>query len=209
MINENRPILSKRLSAYLIDILFLFIVIGLISEIKFINPYYDKYMESYEKYNEIVEDYANDKITIEEFNESYGETYYLISKYSISYNIVIIVCELLYFGVFQKYNNGQTLGKKLMRIKVVNNDGSEKIGVIKSLIRTLTIFYIYIGSVIPLIINSILVFIFKNNYVDISMIVSYTFLIISIASLILMIIRKDKRGLQDLITDTKVVYVEK
>jgi len=163
MINENRPILSKRLSAYLIDILFLFIVIGLISEIKFINPYYDKYMESYEKYNEIVEDYANDKITIEEFNESYGETYYLISKYSISYNIVIIVCELLYFGVFQKYNNGQTLGKKLMRIKVVNNDGSEKIGVIKSLIRTLTIFYIYIGSVIPLIINSILVFIFKNN----------------------------------------------
>ena len=43
-------LVSKRISAFLIDILFLFIVINLIMSIKFINPYYDKYVESYENY---------------------------------------------------------------------------------------------------------------------------------------------------------------
>ena len=56
-------ILSKRISAYLIDILFLFVLISLITEIKFINPYYDKYIETYESYNEILEQYSNEEIT--------------------------------------------------------------------------------------------------------------------------------------------------
>ena len=38
-------------------------------------------------------------------------------KYSVSYNIVIIIGLFAYFGLFQKYNNGQTIGKKIMKIK--------------------------------------------------------------------------------------------
>ena len=84
------------------------------------------------------------------------KAYYYISKYSISYNIVIIVGILLYFGVFQKYCNGQTIGKKLMKIKVVDNNTNENPNIWKHLLRTIPMYYIYIGGLIPLIINTIL-----------------------------------------------------
>lgn len=210
MDNKNNSILSKRISAYLIDILFVFVVVGLISQIKFINPQYDKYVESYEKYNKILENFTNDEITEDEFNKEYSENYYLVSKYSISYNIIIVLSIILYFGVFQRYNNGQTIGKKLMKIKIVSNNENDKVSLFQYLLRTLPMYYVYIGGVIPLLINSGLVFIInKNNYMNITMIVSYMFLILSIISFVLIVKRKDKRGIQDLIANTKVEYIEK
>ena len=166
-------------------------------------------MEYYEKNNNILKDYESNKITLEEYSELYSENYYYISKYTTSYSIVIIVCELLYFGVFQKYNNGQTLGKKIMRIKVVDNNDKGNVGVLRYFLRTIAIFFIYIGSVISLSINTILVFLIKLNYSSISMIVNYVFLFISLVSLIFILIRKDRRGIQDLLTNTKVVFEKK
>lgn len=210
MEEREKKILSKRISAYLIDILFIFIVIGLISEIKFINPYYDKYIESYETYNEILEDYTNEEITEKEFTNLYNENYYLVSKYSVSYNIVIVVAILLYFGVFQKFNKGQTIGKKIMRIRVVSNTDNEDVSLLRYLIRTLPMYYIYIGGLIPLAINTILVFILNdNNFMNITMVVSYLFLFVAILSFVFICIRKDERGLQDIIAKTKVEYIEK
>jgi len=210
MEEREKKILSKRISAYLIDILFIFIVIGLISEIKFINPYYDKYIESYETYNEILEDYTNEEITEKEFTNLYNENYYLVSKYSVSYNIVIVLAILLYFGVFQKFNKGQTIGKKIMRIRVVSNIDNEDVSLLRYLIRTLPMYYIYIGGLIPLAINTILVFILNdNNFMNITMVVSYLFLFVAILSFVFICIRKDERGLQDIIAKTKVEYIEK
>lgn len=207
---DNKRIFSKRVSAYLIDILFVFLVISLISEIKFINPYYDKYIDAYENYSNILEDYTNGNINEEEFAELYNAYYYEVSKYSVSYNIVIIVCIILYYGVFQKYNKGQTIGKKLMKIKVVDNNTEGNISLVNSLIRLLPMYYIYIGGIIPLVINSILVFIVgKNSFMNISLIVSYVFLIVSIVSFVFIFVRKDKRGLHDILSNSKVVYVEK
>ena len=211
MKEKTKTVLSKRISAYLIDILFIIIVIGLISEIKFINPYYDKYIESYETYNEILEDYTNEEITEKEFVKLYDENYYLVSKYSVSYNIVIVVVIMLYFGVFQKFNKGQTIGKKIMRIRVVsNNNDNEKVSLFRYLIRILPMYYIYIGGLIPLVINTILVFILnENNFINVTMIVSYLFLFVGVLSFIFICIRKDERGLQDIIANTKVEYTEK
>lgn len=197
---------SKRISAYLMDILLIFIMISLIIEIKFINPNYDEYVESYEKYNDVIDDYNNELITEEELVKLNTENYYAISKYSVSYNIVIVVGLILYFVVFQKFTGGQTLGKKLMKIKVVNNN-NEKPTLFKLFLRCLPVYYIYIGGIIPVFINTILIYIISpNNYMSISNIVSYIFLIISIISFIILWIRKDKRGLHELISDTKVIY---
>lgn len=202
----NTRLLSKRISAYLIDILFVFLFISLISEIKIINPTYDKYMEAYSDYNEVLEDYIDEKITDGEFDKLYNENYYQVCKYGISYNIVIILTILLYFGVFQKYNNGQTLGKKVMKIRVVTND-EENVSLVKSLIRTLSMYYVYIGSIIPLIINSILVyFLNANNYMSITLVISYIFLTISLVSFVMLSVRKDERGLHDMLSGTKVIY---
>lgn len=207
---DNKRIFSKRVSAYLIDILFVFLVISLISEIKFINPYYDKYISAYENYSNILEDYTNDDINEEEFTNLYNVSYYEVSKYSVSYNIVIIFCIIMYYGVFQKYNNGQTIGKKLMKIKVVDNNTEENISLVNSLIRLIPMYYIYIGGLIPLIIDSILVFIVgENSFMTASLIVSYIFLIVSIVSFVFILVRKDKKGLHDILSNSKVIYVGK
>ena len=203
-------ILSKRISAYLIDILFLFVIINLITDIKFINPYYDKYIESYEQYSELIENYNNEEINEEEFNELYNINYYEVSKYSIAYNVVIVLSIILYFVVFQKFNNGQTLGKKFLKIKVVENNTEENASLLKYFLRSLPIYFIYIGGILPLIINSILVFVLnENNYMFISTIISYGFLILSIVTLVMLNVRKDERGIHDLLANTKVIYMEK
>ena len=202
-------IISKRISAYLIDILFLFVVINLITGIKFINPNYDKYIESYENYSKLIEDYDNEKITEEEFNKLYSVNYYEVTKYSIAYTIVIVLSLILYFVVFQKFNNGQTLGKKFMKIKVVDKDTEENTSLLKYLLRSLPIYFIYIGGILPLIINTILVFVLNaNNYMAITTFISYGFLILTIVTLIMLNVRKDERGLHDLIANSKVIYID-
>lgn len=206
---KNISILSKRISAYLIDILFVFLLISLITEIKFINPTYDKYMEAYSNYTEILEDYTDEIIDDNEFNKLYNQNYYEVCKYSVSYNVVIVLTILLYFGVFQKYNNGQTLGKKVMKIRVVDSNNNN-ISLLKSLLRTIPMYYVYIGGIIPLIINSILVyFLNANNYMNITLVISYIFLTISLVSFVMLSVRKDEKGLHDMLSGTKVIYDEK
>lgn len=206
----KKSITSKRISAYLIDILFLFTLISLITEIKFINPHYDKYEAAFERYNEVAEKYIDKEIDEEEFTKQYNEVYYQINKYSISYNIVIIFSIILYFSFFQKYNNGQTLGKKLMRLKVVDNETLENPSLLKYLIRVLPTYFIYIGGFLPLIINNILLFILNYSYyMTITIFVSYAFLILSIVSFVMIIKRQDERGIHDMLAKTKVIYIEK
>lgn len=205
---EERVKISKRLLAYLLDILFVYLLISLISSIKYINPTYEKFESSYEKYSEVLEKYYDEEITAEEMNELNKDNLYTVTKYSVSTNIVIVLVIFGYFVLFQKYNNGQTLGKKIMKIKVISVN--DKKPTIKDFIfRTLPMYYIYIGSVIPIILNSIFVFLVNStSYMYINTISIYFFLIIAIITFVMIYVRKDNRGLHDLIAHTKVVYEE-
>ncbi len=200
--------ISRRIWAYLLDIVFIFFVVSLITSIKFINPSYEKYEKTYEKYSEVVEEYSKGNLTEKEFIEQNRDNYYYLNKYTISYNIAIIVVIIAYFVLFQKFNGGQTIGKQIMKLKVVNLEGKDA-SLISHLLRTTFSFYIYVGSIIPLLINTILVFVLNSKYyMNVSYIVSYGYLIFAIISLVMMCKRKDKRGLHELISKTKVINVQ-
>ncbi len=202
---ENSVKVSKRICAYLLDILFVYVVISLIVGIKFLNPTYDKYMKYYEKYNTVAEEFYNGDITSEEMLKQNNENFYYVTKYSVSYNVVIVLSIIGYFVVFQKFNNGQTLGRKIMKIKLVRED-DEPVTLLDTFKRCLSMYYVYLGSIIPLILNSILVFIIpKSKFLYVNMGITYIFAGIAIASLIMIWVRKDKKGLQDIISKTKVV----
>ena len=49
---------------------------------------------------------------------------YQIQKESLSTNVVYLIVSIIYYVVFQYLNKGQTLGKKLLKIKVVNKEGN-------------------------------------------------------------------------------------
>lgn len=173
-------ITSKRFTAYLLDIFFIYLLISLIINIKVINPTYEKYYDAYTKYSEVMEKYYNKDLNIEEVQEQNQENYYNVNKYSISNVVVIELVIFLYFCVFQKYNNGQTLGKKIMKIKVVS-DNNEDVSILRYFLRILPMFFAFVGGFIPLLINAILVFILNSgNYGTVSSIITYVFIILAI-----------------------------
>jgi len=107
----------KRLCAYIVDYLLLVVLISLISM-----PFTDvKKTDEIEKETfEIIEKYKNNEITQEEYIESYKASYYKLSKSTGVITFITIIVYILYFVVFQLYNKGQTIGKKLLKIKVVS-----------------------------------------------------------------------------------------
>ncbi len=201
---NNEIKLSNRILAYLLDILLVYVIISFAVSIKFINPNYDKYIEEYEKYSEILSETETENMNkiVDELKDSF----YYISKYGVSYNIVSSVILLLYFGVFQKYNKGQTLGKKIMKIKVVDNNSNENSTLIQHLIRSILLQFIYVGGIIPMLLNSILVYFLNSQaYLYCYFAIVMIFMIFNIISFFFIIFRKDKRGLHDLLAGTKVV----
>ena len=117
----------KRLLAYVIDILLVGFIASAISSIEVINPYCDNYIEAYEKYSKemdsLNEDNVFDKIKSEEFVLDYQN----VLKYGVYSSVICITCYILYFGGFQKWNKNQTVGKKLMRLKVVNKNNKDDV----------------------------------------------------------------------------------
>ena len=200
---------SKRIMAFLLDILLVFFLASLVTSIHFINPYYKKYEKSFAEYSEVTNNYLEEKISEKEFLQLNYVNYYNVSRFSVPYNIAIVVILILYFVVFQKFNNGQTMGKQIMKIKVVNNSDNKDVSLIKYLLRSLPIYYISIGAIIPLLLNSLaLLFVKGKMFYIVSACINYAFVILGVVTLTIMLSRKDKRGLHDLIAGTKVIELK-
>ncbi len=205
--NSVKP--TKRLIAYLIDCLLVSFVLSMLFNIKVLNPTYDNYVKYTNEYTEFIEKVAESTEynieTVNELEKELNVIMYNVNKNSISYNFVTIVVILLYFGVFQKYTNGQTIGKKLMKMKVISSNKKE-ISLLTLLGRYSILLLPGIGGIISLIINTILILCLNmNTYLSVSVIINDILYIIGIAMLVMIIIRKDHKGLHDLIFKTEVV----
>ena len=87
----NNVKITSRIMAYLLDIVLVFFFVQLITSIRFINPQYDKYIETADKYNKVYNSYLEKEINEIEFIEQNKENHYYLSKYSVSYNIVLVI----------------------------------------------------------------------------------------------------------------------
>ena len=125
---------------------------------------------------------------------------YNLERSSTSLTAITTFITFIYFGVAAFINNGRTLGKMIMKIKVVPIKGN-KLNPGLFILRTLLI-----TSIIPNLINVISIFYLSpNTWYNLTGIISqiqeFFFLII----LGFMIFRDDERGLHDLICQTKVI----
>ena len=191
----------KRLFAYLIDIMIVGFVASALANIDVINPYINEYMESYEKFSEklssINGENANEVISSDAFILQYKSTL----KYSIYSTGIRFVCYILYFVGFQKWNKNQTVGKKLMKLKIINKDSSDNINVWQYLVRTLILYNLIFGSI------NVCLSLWLNNklFFTMSMIVSIIGYVITYLCYAMILFRKDGKGLHDLISKTEVV----
>lgn len=190
----------KRFCAYLIDIMIVSFIATCLSSIIVINPYYDKYFEKYEEMNEIM-DSAVDEDKLDFFTDSeFKDVYQMVVKYGSISSLISLGCYLLYFIGFQKWNKNQTVGKKLMKIKLISKD-NENVSLGQYFVRTIIIYNLLFTSL-----NVALSFMFSSsNFFVISLIVSLIGEIITCICYFMILFRKDELGLHDILGKTKVV----
>lgn len=193
----NKPTL-KRACAYLIDLMLVLIISSLFTGIEALNPNADKYEETYDKYKTIISN-TTDINTIN--NKEIMDVTYDMSKYGLSVSVINLVVTFLYFVVFQYMNNGKTVGKMLMKIKVVSKD-RKKLKFDQILLRA-----IIINSILSsLILVIVLAFASKSVYLSSSRYIQFVDMTLVFASIIMILFKADGRGLHDIIGRTEVIY---
>lgn len=186
----------ERLASYIIDFL---IVSSLLSIICYKLP--DNSSDYIEEINTIYESYTNNEITTTEFTDKYLDIVYNEEKKDILTPTVSVILTIGYFIVFQYLNNGQTLGKKILKIQVVDKNTNKPPSILKGTIRTIFILNIA-SNIITIILRTS---VDKNTYLITSNILSIFNWIFLIITIVLMISKSSCRGLHDLMANTIVI----
>lgn len=191
---------NKRFFAYIIDI---FIVLVIANLITMFIPISEKTQDYYKELQTTKKKMYDKEIDVKEYTDIVLEDNYNISKGTVLISLTSIIIYILYFVVYQVYNNGQTVGKKLMKIKV-KSITDESLSINTMLFRALIIYGIATN-----IINLMLILLLKKElYLSISNTISIIQSLIVIISVFMILFSKQKRGIHDIITKTEVVNKE-
>ena len=132
--------------------------------------------------------------------DEYTDVLYDMQKANAIPNAINVVLIIVYFIVFQYLNKGQTIGKKLLKIKIVNEDKKD-ISLKQMLIRGIMMY-----SILSSIINIILFFnvsrkVYMTSYLSIGGIET----LILFLSAIFILYRNDKKALHDIVSKSIVI----
>ena len=195
---DKKASFRKCICAYFIDILIVSFLASLIAL-----PFIDA--KSIDKLNknmtEVTEDYLNNKIDEITFLGESESINYQVAKLNGTLTFITIIMKMLYFIVFQLYNKGQTLGKSMFGICVKSND--EVLTTNQMILRTFIIdgiFYSVVGF-------ALMVFASSSAYFYGTLLFESVQSIIMIICVCMVMFRKDKSGLHDIVSRTSVVEI--
>ena len=196
---DKKASFRKRICAYFIDILIVSFLASLIA-LPFIDA---KSIDKLDKNMiEVTEDYLNNKIDEITFLSESGSINYQLAKLTGTLTFATIIIKMLYFIVFQLYNKGQTLGKSMFGIRVQSND--DELTTNQMILRTFiidSILYSVIGF-------ALMIFASSSAYFYGNMLFESIQSIIMIICACMVMFRKDKRGLHDIVSRTSVIEVK-
>ena len=147
--NENARFLSRFL-AFIIDMFIVIFVASIISA-----PFMIDKIENINKIDvqmeEVIQKYTNQEIDIKTYVSEAASLTYQSAKYQGIQMLILILIEILYFIVYQYYRNGQTIGKKIMKIKLVSQNGNLSMNQV--LMRSLLVDSILLGLIQVLVVS--------------------------------------------------------
>ena len=138
---KRRAIFIERLGAFLIDIIIISLIANIIATV-FVNQ--DNINKLSEQEITLLNDYKDNKIDVNTFTVEARSISYESSKLLIPYTIIYIFLSIGYYVIFQQ-KNGQTLGKKLLKIKIKSDKG--KLTINQMVIRSLIINAIFFNII--------------------------------------------------------------
>ena len=200
VLDEEKPFFFPRLVAFALDFLIVYLMMIGIAFVLPANSNHEKYLEEYKTVQtELIEK----KLTNKEYTNRMKDLVYDIDYSSTLVTLSQTVVFILYFIVFQFYNKGQTIGKKLMKIKVVSTKGKDLT------IDQLAIHSIIANSiVIKILLIASVLFIGKEYYYYASLGLQLLNYFVIIVALLMIIFRKDGKGIHDVLANTKVVSIK-
>ena len=140
-------------------------------------------------------------ITPEEYIDEYQELLYDYQKENILQSGISLALTIAYYVVFQYMNKGQSLGKKILNLRVVDKNTQKPISIIKGLLRSVLILSIISGTT-----SILFIYILNKKYYFISYLILLTIeAIFTLITTIFMLYKKDGRGLHDIIANTIVI----
>lgn len=186
----------KRLCAYIIDILLITLVMTIITSVIPL----PKEIQSYDKELEVsMQKVINKEIDIDTYSNQVYDLAYDYDSAMVGHNIISAFIYILYFIIFQFYNKGQTIGKKIMKIGIIK-EGKELT------INDLVLRNIFINGILfNLILLMFVLLVGRRNYSSINMFFSIVNTLFIIISAMLILFKKNKRGLHDMLANTKVI----
>lgn len=192
----NKSNFGKRLVAYILDAVIVSLIFSVLT--MFIKES-NNLINLNNQLNTISENFINKTITMKEYFNQYSSIEYLISKEMFLQNLFSLILMIGYFVILPYYYNGQTIGKKLMKIKIVKEDD-------KLTINDLTLRSLLSNGIAMTFIELALIFLIKDTayFITISILSFIQFLLV-ITSIFMILYRKDKKALHDIVCKTLVV----
>ncbi len=117
---EKKAYFIQRFVAFVIDMVLVSFLASLITG-PFINQ--EKVISLEEDAVQIMQKFVDEDIEQKEYLSSYFNIYYKMARETGITSLATIFLSVVYFVVYQVHAKGQTLGKKLMKIKVVSDEG--------------------------------------------------------------------------------------
>lgn len=193
---NNIMLFIKRFAAYTIDIL-LVVLVGAIIAAPFVDA--ESMLNLTDSLYEVLEKYSISEIGYTTYMSELIPLTYQLARKSGVVTLATLFVEIMYFIVYQFYHNGQTIGKRLMKIRVVSLSGDMTMN--QMLIRSLIINSI----LIDMIIFGLVIFSTQNLYYYGTLFLERIQNVIVIISLLMIIFGKRSRGLHDLISSCEVI----
>ncbi len=118
--DDTKALFFQRLVAFLIDVFLVSLVVSILS-IPFTRG--EEVDSLQEDATQLMEKFSTNDVSMEEFTSEYVDIYYRLARSSGFTSLISIFVGICYYVVYQTYQKGQTIGKRLMKIRVVSDDG--------------------------------------------------------------------------------------
>lgn len=195
-VDSNRALFVQRLVAFMIDIMIVSMIVSVISY-----PFrdYEKVEKMEKESSQLMEKYMYSEIDMEDFISQYVDIYYQMARDNGFVSLLSIFVGICYYVVYQIYHKGQTIGKKLMKIRIVSDHGD--------LFMNQMIMRSFLANFVLINLISFLLMLFSSKYTYFysSGILELIQYIIVFISIFMIVFRKDGCAVHDLLVQTKVV----
>ena len=195
--DTKNSVFLQRLVAYLIDAFIITIAISMIASL-FVNS--DAIQKINNELVDLINRLQNNDVSYLTYIKEVSVLELELAKQNGITTIVTLFVEILYFVVFQIYNSGQTIGKKIMKIKVISNNGELTMN--QMIVRSLLINSVLLNMI------SLVAVTFINDPMQYLYVfgsfesIQYLFVIVTT---LMVMFRKDHVSLHDMITNTRVI----